>query len=1218
MTRKYLPLSVLRSLPALQPGRRLIGGGLALALAVAVGALLAGLFPPAAAPAQAQGMSPTKVWEATLTAGDSFVLGYRVNSQFLAYGDLAPNAGPFTWPGDDSGQPLYVDHLYHSQFPEDAPLVFGFADWYHYNPQYPYDPDDDRAGISRFPGPRPASFDAVLCVSGRAFPFDETDFIEPARSGRYAGGYVEFQEPGVRWSRGDRAEVSLWAVADKNGNHGNLCGPETDGLDPLNPLPADPITSDPHARVADDDLPCPASGTNQPRANANGDFNVRYDRTALLDGSLTRNHAGNVDDTLSYRWTQISGPAAIVLEPDSVSTDFHMPLFAAPAREDKPPKTELEFLLCVTATDGSTRSDTMLVNMVDVTPKPTADTGFDQIVEPGATVTLTGDGSYNPYEAMMGGNPDSPWKMDYQWEQVYGPDVMLSDATVANPTFTAPTAAGELMAFQLTVTTRLGDSHTGGGGGEFNLRDDFAFSGGGGIAFVVVKFANAGADPTAAPGETVYLDGSASRNPFTDPRTNSGLIYEWVLVRSSIRTPDGDEPDAYDANYDGWYSEEASYGERGSNPQFTFTVPQDTPHGVTAEFRLFVEADWPNGRHKLQRVDSMMLTVVPASSNSRVVGESGQVDQGTAEPNRAPVFTDGSETTRSIAENPAGGENVGAAVSATDADGDTLTYSLTGTDAGSFAINIDTGQILTKPGVIYDYETQSTYTLTLNANDGNGALSAIVVTVSLTDVDESAFVTACFTDLSALTAAAEHAGAWDDPACVSHHREDSPARYFHFTLSEETEVSVSLSHGALFVSRAAPQNGWGTPPKSAEQDRYERRNEKRRARGKLVHDGLHTGSNEVTLTLAAGDYTAEAAATTGGGSFTISIAPPASQAASETQPNRVPVFDEGSAATRSIAENTGAGVKVGDAIAATDDDGDTLKYSLSGTDAASFAIDEDNGQIATVEGVTYDFEARTSYSLTVNANDGNGGTASIAVTVSLTNVNEAPAFSEGDSTTRAVAENSPAGTEVGDAIAATDPDGGDTLTYSLSGTDASSFEIGDSTGQLTTKSDVTYDYETKSSYELTVEADDGRGGTASIAVTVTLTNVAEATPVTACFTNLGTLTAAADYAGSWDDADCKAHHQDSRARYFHFTLSEETTVSISLSAGVLYVSKDTPQNGWGATPKGTYEHRKNVRRGNGKLVHDGGNSATLTLAAGEYTAEAAGGSADFTLSIAPQ
>ena len=130
----------------------------------------------------------------------------------------------------------------------------------------------------------------------------------------------------------------------------------------------------------------------------------------------------------------------------------------------------------------------------------------------------------------------------------------------------------------------------------------------------------------------------------------------------------------------------------------------------------------------------------------------------------------------------------------------------------------------------------------------------------------------------------------------------------------------------------------------------------------------------------------------------------------------------------------------------------------------------------------------------MEAEDGNGGGDSIAVTVNLTDVNEAPAFSAA-AATREVAENSGGGVNVGAAITATDPDTGDTLSYTLSGTDAASFEIGGSTGQITTKSDETYDFEAKNSYSLNVEATDGNGGTATIAVTVSLTNVDEAPTV---------------------------------------------------------------------------------------------------------------------------
>ena len=50
--------------------------------------------------------------------------------------------------------------------------------------------------------------------------------------------------------------------------------------------------------------------------------------------------------------------------------------------------------------------------------------------------------------------------------------------------------------------------------------------------------------------------------------------------------------------------------------------------------------------------------------------------------NSAPVFTEGTTTTRSVAENTASGQNIGAPVTATDADtSDTLTYTL-GRDGG--------------------------------------------------------------------------------------------------------------------------------------------------------------------------------------------------------------------------------------------------------------------------------------------------------------------------------------------------------------------------------------------------------------------------------------------------------------------------------------------------------------------------------------------------------
>ena len=81
---------------------------------------------------------------------------------------------------------------------------------------------------------------------------------------------------------------------------------------------------------------------------------------------------------------------------------------------------------------------------------PFADAGPSQGVSPGATVTLDGSSSY--------AGAGSETIATYQWTQLSGTSVALSDATAAAPTFTAPAVApgGVDLRFQLTVTNSDG------------------------------------------------------------------------------------------------------------------------------------------------------------------------------------------------------------------------------------------------------------------------------------------------------------------------------------------------------------------------------------------------------------------------------------------------------------------------------------------------------------------------------------------------------------------------------------------------------------------------------------------------------------------------------------------------------------------------------------------------------------------------------------------
>ena len=121
------------------------------------------------------------------------------------------------------------------------------------------------------------------------------------------------------------------------------------------------------------------------------------------------------------------------------------------------------------------------------------------------------------------------------------------------------------------------------------------------------------------------------------------------------------------------------------------------------------------------------------SANAYQIAVKGSLKTGT---NAAPTFAD-TTLTRSIAENTAADANVGAVIpAATDTDtGDTLTYSMEGTDAASFNFNATTGQITTKAGVTYDFETKSSYSVTIKVSDQTDS-DTVAVTINLTDVNE--------------------------------------------------------------------------------------------------------------------------------------------------------------------------------------------------------------------------------------------------------------------------------------------------------------------------------------------------------------------------------------------------------------------------------------------------------------------------------------------------
>ena len=127
---------------------------------------------------------------------------------------------------------------------------------------------------------------------------------------------------------------------------------------------------------------------------------------------------------------------------------------------------------------------------------------------------------------------------------------------------------------------------------------------------------------------------------------------------------------------------------------------------------------------------------------------------------------------------------------------------------------------------------------------------------------------------------------------------------------------------------------------------------------------------------------------------------------------------------------------------ATATDAGTITYSLGGTDSKSFTLGSSSGEITFND--SPDFETQDSYSVTITATDDSGNAADLALTITINDLDEeAPVFTSADAVD--VDEN------IGTSdifYTATATDAG-TITYSLGGTDASSFSIGASSGEIT-------------------------------------------------------------------------------------------------------------------------------------------------------------------------
>ncbi|XP_076447241.1 protocadherin Fat 4-like [Babylonia areolata] len=429
----------------------------------------------------------------------------------------------------------------------------------------------------------------------------------------------------------------------------------------------------------------------------------------------------------------------------------------------------------------------------------------------------------------------------------------------------------------------------------------------------------------------------------------------------------------------------------------------------------------------------------------------------------------------SVDENAANGQTV-VTVTAADADtlaaGSTITYSIPlGNTNNVFRVDTTGGHVIVDDNTNLDYETTTSFTLTVRAEDGGGRSADATVTITVNPLNE---VAPAFTPTSSTETVAEDA---------------APGSIVTITAAD----TDSGSDGTLTYSIASGDAGtFSINPSTGEVS--------------LVAGLDRETTQQYILTILATDAGTNPSAKTGTYTLTIDV----------TDVNDVTPSCSATFYAATIPEDAAVSDSVTD-ISCSDGDQDPanlnndLTYTITNDPTPLFAVDT-SGRV-TVATASFDRETTSSYTLTLEVADkATTGklTATVTLQVDLTDVNDNDPVFAANPYTPTVPENSAVGFTL-ETVVASDSDTGSNaaLTFSLtSATPAGKFAVDPQTGDVTVAAAL--DYETDTAYTLVVTATDQGASprSQSTTVSVTVSDVDDNPPV--CASSLYTATLAED------------------------------------------------------------------------------------------------------------